>query len=959
MLEYLNGYYIKEWTVLTILTLLPVAVTAVLYAWNGRSLLRRKHPLLMQILCGVIFGGIAVMNTEYGMNIGGAIVNVRDAAPICAGFAFGPVSGIIAGVIGAVERWFSAYWTFSEYSRVACSIATAFSGVYAAFLRKYFFDGRRPHWQLGFITGAVMEILHMTLIFLTHLDDPSVAADVVRGCTVPMTLLNALAVMGAMLSADLIDRRGSDKSLAAGRGKRKHISQQVQSRLFITVIVAFFISMSCFFLIQNNTVMGNAEFSLRQGIYSLNFDISDESDEAALRLARAVAVQLDREPETDLGELCGRYDVADIYVVDENGIIVNTSGDYLGFDMRKDSDLPVWEQQSGAFMALLEADGPEELVQPLQPLAADPGIERKMAGVRLNDGGFVQIALDEKAVLKELADQVRLLSFNRVIGENGYLFVTDEELHIISSEDYYNGRLLTDFLPGIDVRAAEDRMVRIDRDGTDCYVMTQNAESFVTVAILPARDVRAQRDAAVYLNLFLQILVYASLFLVMYLLLRHAVVEKIGQVNTGLESIIGGDLDTVVNVRSSEEFALLSDDINATVKTLKNYIAEAAGRIDRELAFARQIQQAALPSVFPPYPERKDFSLYAVMDAAKEVGGDFYDFFFTGEDKLAVLIADVSGKGIPAAMFMMNAKSIIKGLAESGMAVNDIFTAANERICANNEAEMFVTAWMGIIDLKTGHVSFANAGHNPPYIVRNGAGVTALRSRAGFVLGGMAGIRYREQSFDLAPGERLFLYTDGVTEAADPGEELFGEKRLEQALSAYRQLTAEELLPRLREDVAAYAGEAEQADDITMLVFDYYGMPAELTVPADGEHTDEVRMFLEQLLEQADATPKATTQLLIATDEIVCNISRYAYPEKAGTLTVTARTEGELFKVKFTDNGVPFDPLTQPEPDITLSAEERSVGGLGIYIVKKIMDVAAYARVEERNELTLYKNIRH
>ena len=263
--------------------------------------------------------------------------------------------------------------------------------------------------------------------------------------------------------------------------------------------------------------------------------------------------------------------------------------------------------------------------------------------------------------------------------------------------------------------------------------------------------------------------------------------------------------------------------MNATVATLKRYIKEAEERIDQELEFARQIQHSALPSVFPPYPERMDFDLYASMDAAREVGGDFYDFYFAGEDQLAFIIADVSGKGIPAAMFMMTAKTTIADLAESGLPVDEVLTLTNERLCKANEAGMFVTAWMGILNLKTGLLRFSDAGHNPP-LLRCGSGdFEYFRTRADLVLAGMEGVRYHVGEVRLSPGDVIFLYTDGVTEATNAAEELYGENRLNSILNACGGEEVDCLCRRVKADVDAFVGDAPQYDDITMLALKYKG----------------------------------------------------------------------------------------------------------------------------------------
>ena len=268
---------------------------------------------------------------------------------------------------------------------------------------------------------------------------------------------------------------------------------------------------------------------------------------------------------------------------------------------------------------------------------------------------------------------------------------------------------------------------------------------------------------------------------------------------------------------------MLSDDINSTVVTLKHYIAEAAARIDRELEFARSIQHSAIPTVFPPYPGHSEFDIYATMDTAKEVGGDFYDFYFVGENRLGFLIADVSGKGIPAAMFMMTAKTIIKGYAESGKPVDEVFTTANEKLCESNDAGMFVTAWMGVLDTVTGKVEFANAGHNPPLVRHAGGGFEYLRSKPCFILAGMDGIKYRKNEFTLAPGDEIYLYTDGVTEATDSENNLYGEERLLALLNSMGDLPGEEICRAVKADMDAFVGDAPQFDDITMLYLKYNG----------------------------------------------------------------------------------------------------------------------------------------
>ena len=395
----------------------------------------------------------------------------------------------------------------------------------------------------------------------------------------------------------------------------------------------------------------------------------------------------------------------------------------------------------------------------------------------------------------------------------------------------------------------------------------------------------------------------------------------------------------------------MSDDINSTVATLKNYIDEAAARFDKDLEIAKKIQHSALPSVFPPYPNRKDFSIFASMDAAKEVGGDFYDFYLLDENHLAFVVADVSGKGIPGAMFMMTSKTLIKSHAESGLAVNDVFTQVNAQLCENNEAGMFVTAWMGILDLETGLIRYANAGHNPPVVRHKDGSYEYLKGRANFVLAGMEGVRYKEQQLQLQQGDEIYLYTDGVTEAHNVDKQLFGEDRLLVSLNETAGMTVDEICRKVKADVDAFQGEAEQFDDITMLCVRLSEVENKmLSVTPTMETVSQVAAFVEEHLEKFEVPMKLSTKLMVAVDEIYSNIVRYSGASEAKIRLVK---EVDTVRLVFSDNGKPYNPLDAKEPDVTASAEDRAIGGLGIFMVRKMMDKVEYMYKDGQNVLTL------
>ena len=484
-------------------------------------------------------------------------------------------------------------------------------------------------------------------------------------------------------------------------------------------------------------------------------------------------------------------------------------------------------------------------------------------------------------------------------------------------------------------------------------------EGYCIIAAMPEAEATFMRDASLYTSIFMQILIFATLFVFIYILIKRVIINNLQKINDTLGRITKGDLNVTVDVRSSQEFSSLSDDINSTVSTLKHYIAEAAARIDKELEYAKQIQLSALPTNFP---NNEEFGIYAQMIAAKEVGGDFYDFYKLNDTTVAFLAADVSGKGIPAAMFMMTAKTIIKDLAESGMAVNEIFTKANEKLCENNESGMFVTAWMGILDLKTGSLHFANAGHNPPLLKRANGDFEYLKTRAGFVLAGMEGIRYRAGELTLNPGDRLFLYTDGVPEATNTDSKLYGEDRLLHFMNQHSTVGATTLLPALKANIDEFVGDAPQFDDITMLMLDYHAhMGGEhmttKTFKAKTEALSDILGFVDEMLEAHACPMKIQTAVCVAIEEVFVNVARYAYEGGEGEVSLGVSFDQSNHTVTFrmVDSGVPFDPLKKSDPDITLSAEDREIGGLGIFITKKTMDSVEYTFENGQNILTMTK----
>jgi len=296
----------------------------------------------------------------------------------------------------------------------------------------------------------------------------------------------------------------------------------------------------------------------------------------------------------------------------------------------------------------------------------------------------------------------------------------------------------------------------------------------------------------------------------------------------GVSKIAEGNLDYIIDILTGDEIEDLGLSVNKMAVDLKEYIANLQSvtaekeRIGAELDVAKKIQASLLPCIFPAFPDRTEFDIYASMEPAKEVGGDFYDFFLVDDNTLAVVMADVSGKGVPAALFMVIAKTLIKNNAQIGKSPKEVFEAVNNLLYENNKERMFVTAILGYLDMPTGRFTFVNAGHNPP-LLRSGEQFDWLKSKRGFVLAGMAGMNYKENEVMLNPGDELFLYTDGVTEAMNNEENLFSEARLFEAANKYLDLPPNEFCGSVKREIDTYAEGAEQADDITMLALKYRG----------------------------------------------------------------------------------------------------------------------------------------
>ncbi len=473
------------------------------------------------------------------------------------------------------------------------------------------------------------------------------------------------------------------------------------------------------------------------------------------------------------------------------------------------------------------------------------------------------------------------------------------------------------------------------------------------VAMLQTSDWIYQSRLSTMLSIsLLAFLLILATALVASRLVNTDVMRHIDRTNESLGKITQGDLNEHVNVRDSSEFTSLSAGINSTVAALKDTIEEVEQKNIQELLTAKEIQESALPSAEPPFPGIDAFDLYASMDAAREVGGDFYDFFELSDKRIGFVVADVSGKGIPAALFMMAAMTEIRGAMETEPDLAKAIDIANKSLCEGNEAEMFVTVFAGILEYETGRLTYVNAGHNKPLLMHDGKW-SWLMERSGPYMGSFDWAEYKSFELLMHPGDEFFAYTDGVNEAFNVNEEQYGNERLEAFLSSHAESHPRRLLQSFRNDLAGWSYGTDQSDDITMLALKY-GIPPEhgasLITEASLDNFEKLEGFVMKQLDEAGCPPKAANHVLIAVEELVVNVCNYAYPDLApgesGPLKVhiTRQTQPCAVVIEIGDDGVPFDPLQRDDPERPGSIEEAKIGGLGLLMTKKLMDEIRYAR---------------
>ena len=472
------------------------------------------------------------------------------------------------------------------------------------------------------------------------------------------------------------------------------------------------------------------------------------------------------------------------------------------------------------------------------------------------------------------------------------------------------------------------------------------------------QDVKSMRNVLV---------VFAVLSLLLLIVMSYNGIRKVAApveiFSHVAKKIANGDFNVELpQIHSKDELKQLHDSFEYLQHSLVQYIDKLKQttaneeRIESELRIANRIQMGMIPKAFP---ERNDLALNARLVPAKEVGGDLYDFFIKDE-KLFFIIGDVSGKGVPASLVMAVTCRLFRSVASYLDNSEDIMTSLNSSLSDGNESNMFCTAFIGVLDLKSGELEYCNAGHNAPLVIGVDGNVAPIDIVPNLPLGLFGDFKYKGQKMTLDKGSMLYLFTDGVNEAENMKKEQFGNERLVDMLKSNSSKRPAEVIEATFAEIRRHAGEAEQSDDITIVCFKYNteSMEKSIVLANDISEISRLNMFIEEIAEEFSLAPDVTFNLNLVLEEAVVNIINYAYPkEEHEKIYLSARLHNGSIVLVLTDTGKEFDPTMAPEADITLSADERKIGGLGIFLIRQIMNEVKYERIEGKNILTLEKKL--
>ncbi len=612
------------------------------------------------------------------------------------------------------------------------------------------------------------------------------------------------------------------------------------------------------------------------------------------------------------------------------------------------------------------------------------------------DGNFIGVLTADLPIewLSEVVNEIKPYksSYNLMVGKDAaYIVHTDPE-RILRETIFTATHDMEDttvFHIGREMVAGHRGAQMLENDDTTSVVFyTPVPSSGWSVAMVcPLRDVYSGTRKLGFTLAITLLLVLLVLFWIIYYVIGR-MTRPLRAFSESARKIAEGDFNAPLpEIKSKDEMLMLKDSFHHMQVSLTDYIdkltetTSAKERIESELNIARDIQMSMIPKIFPPYPDRNDIDIYASMRPAKEVGGDLYDFFLD-EGKMYFAVGDVSGKGVPASLFMAVTRSMFRSIATSTGDPGKIISAMNDAMCDGNDANMFVTLFIGIVDLNTLEMTYSNAGHNPPVLMgRNGrVSYIDVSGCSGLPIGLFDGQEYTDCVLQLKDEDRLVLYTDGLTEAENKDAELYGDDRLLDVLSreGLTQIGVKDLLETILADVEGHVAGAAQSDDLTVMVMlfkgDGTGMKEETITNNDISsmnyrkielHNEISQLapmaeWIEGTCEEFGTSASLAMSINLALEEAVTNVIMYAYPDNgvSATFFVDFDLDGDIATWRIVDTGKPFDPTAKGDVDLSLGVMERPIGGLGIFMVKEIMDEVSYSRENGQNILIMKINLK-
>ena len=893
-----------------IFSLATVLASLVLERLSRLPAVSRLKAVKRQLLQGAALGMLPLAGSFFFTYDSGAdiVVFLGDAPTIVAGFFFGPFAAVVSGLLAVAAHALPRALGLGSSLWLVSAAASLVVSLFAAALAKWAFFSRRPALLPALLGAGIAELSYFSALFLLRIDHFTSALDIAAVAVEPMVVTCALTAAAAAVAL---------RSWGTWR-----------ANFIAPVSLVLILYSACYLLFAYS----EDALAARKTKIALDYhavDVGDSIDDQIAVALRFIGNPIVREIGTahamsnaEMVEILRRFMVDEINVIDTTGENIGSSDPGIARRGGNMNDSP----RSSEFMVLV--NGKDRFFhQPFRHGVHNPDVVRKYFGVSFPDGsGFVQIGYDIRRFNIDFRSVFSRMFNGWQLGECGYLVAYNTVTGKIACEpcghkeamgkDIHEIGISQDFVfPG-----SSDKTFSLRLFGEKCLCRIVSLGDWRYLVVIPLREFYGPANLTTFFFGTILFCVF-SFFWILFAKMSSAR-RKIDELREAEDKRRAGDL-----------------------------------------ALARTIQMSALPMVFPPFPRDFTLDLFAQMEPAREVGGDFYDFFYLAQDRLAVLVADVSGKGVPAAMFMMKAKATIKSCLFSFRDISKAIEEANTRLAEANDAEMFVSCWVGVLNRESGEIEYVNAGHNPPYIRRLSGEIESLGAVSGLVLAAIGGLSYVRHVIRLNPGDSLFLYTDGVTEAIDMRTEMFEEARLEKALSSApvgegqgMWVAPRELCRTVRDALGAFVGETPQFDDITMLALLWRGQPesSSLKVPVDGGCQQAVVCFVEERLGQAGCNSEIFSELMVAVDEITANIISYSGSPDIEVVFELGRNPS-VVRLTFVDSGKPYNPLEHNDPDVTASAEEREIGGLGILIVKRLMDEVFYEWRDGRNILQLRK----